>query len=89
MAVIDEAVQMLLQHPLLSVSCSLTFYFVGLAIYRLYHHPLAQFPGPKLAALSYWYEFYFDGVLQGKYVFEVERMHQKYGSNACLDRKKQ
>lgn len=32
-------------------------WLVGIAIYRLYFHPLAKFPGRKLAALSLFYEF--------------------------------
>ena len=55
---------------------------VGLAAtgyYRIYLHPLAKFPGPKLAALSHWYEAYYDVLKKGQYIFEIERMHQKYG----------
>lgn len=48
-------------------------------IYRLYFHPLAKFPGPKLAAISHLYEGYYDVVKEGRYIFEVEKMHQKYG----------
>ena len=54
--------------------------FVYLVIYRLYFSPLAKFPGSKLAAATGWYEFYFDYRYNGKYVFEIERMHKKYGT---------
>jgi hypothetical protein len=30
-------------------------------------HPLHQIPGPKLAAISYLYEFYFNVVQRGRY----------------------
>jgi hypothetical protein len=56
---------------------------VVLAIYRLTLHPLAKFPGPKIAAATRWYEFYYDVVPSrstgGHYHHEVERMHEKYG----------
>ncbi|KAF2105872.1 cytochrome P450 family protein [Lophiotrema nucula] len=48
-------------------------------IYRLYFSPIANFPGPKLAAVTSLYEFYFNFVKNGKYVFEVERLHKRYG----------
>ncbi|KFX99303.1 hypothetical protein V490_01849 [Pseudogymnoascus sp. VKM F-3557] len=34
---------------------------------------------PKLAAVSFWYEFYYDVVQGGQYTFEIGRMHEKYG----------
>ena len=52
---------------------------VGLAVYRLYGSPIAKFPGPKLAALTFWYEFYYDVIKQGQYTWEIGRMHDKYG----------
>ncbi|KAI8945719.1 cytochrome P450 [Xylaria longipes] len=54
-------------------------YFAGLVVYRLYFHPLAGFPGPKLAAATGWYEFYFQFWLEGQYIFETEKMVNKYG----------
>lgn len=55
------------------------FYSVGLAFYRLFLSPLAGFPGPKLAALTGFYEFYYDFFKEGKYVFEIKKMHEQYG----------
>ena len=56
-------------------------YIVSTAIYRLYFHPLAKFPGRKIAALTKWYEFYFEILLppHGQYSKEVDAMHDKYG----------
>lgn len=62
----------------LSLFLSLS-YLIVTAIWRLYFHPLARFPGPKLAAVSYWYELYFDVVKSGKYLWELERLHGIYG----------
>ncbi|KAL4916020.1 cytochrome P450 [Aspergillus aurantiobrunneus] len=54
-------------------------YSVCLATYRLFFSPLSKFPGPKLAAITSWYEFYYDVILPAKYIFEIERMHKIYG----------
>lgn len=49
------------------------------AIRRLFLHPLAHIPGPRLAALTWWYEFYFDAVRPGQYVFKIQELHKQYG----------
>jgi hypothetical protein len=36
------------------VTAVLVAYIVAGAVYRLYFSPVAKFPGPKLAALSFW-----------------------------------
>ena len=54
-------------------------YFTALVVWRLFFSPTAGFPGSKLAAATGWYEFYFDYWLEGQYIYEIERMHKKYG----------
>ncbi|KAF2160316.1 hypothetical protein M409DRAFT_70493 [Zasmidium cellare ATCC 36951] len=46
---------------------------------RLLFHPLSGFPGPKLAALTHNYEFYYDVILGGQYTFLLKALHDKYG----------
>lgn len=57
----------------------LAFYGACLTMYRLYFSPIAKFPGPKIAAATSWYEFYYDFFRKGSYIFEIEKMHQEYG----------
>ena len=63
----------------ISLSAILVINCIGLAIYRLYFHPLAKFPGPKLAAITTWYEFYWDVIKDGKFTFHIHDLHKKYG----------
>lgn len=60
----------------------LTFiiYLASLAVYRLFLHPLAKFPGPKLAALTRYYEAYYDVVQNGQYTFKIAELHREYGT---------
>ena len=61
------------------VLLSYAAYLIGLAIYRLYLSPIAKFPGPKLAALTRWYEFYYEVVLRGKFSQHITELHKVYG----------
>lgn len=47
--------------------------------YSVYLGPLAKFPGPKLAAATLWYEFYYDVLLRGQYTFKIRELHKQYG----------
>ena len=53
-------------------------------IYRLYLSPIAKFPGPKVAALSFWNELYYDVIKRGEYVWEIRKMHEEYGTYFLL-----
>jgi hypothetical protein len=50
-------------------------YGIGLVVYRLFLSPISRFPGPKLAATTEWYEFYFQLVKDGQWGNQVKRMH--------------
>jgi hypothetical protein len=68
------------QHNLsIGLLCLVLLVFVGRRIYSVYFGPLAKFPGPKLAAATLWYEFYYDVILQGRYTFKIKELHEKYG----------
>ncbi|KAK5631718.1 hypothetical protein RRF57_007432 [Xylaria bambusicola] len=53
-----------------------------LSAYRVWFHPLASVPGPRLAGLTYWYESYYELLhrgLGGQYTFKIQRLHEEYG----------
>lgn len=64
---------------MLLILFSFGIYYISVGFYRLYLSPLAKFPGPRLAALTYWYEFYHNVLRRGQYTFEIAKMHEKYG----------
>lgn len=53
---------------------------LGWAVYQVYLHPLAKFPGPKLAALTSLYEDYFQWSHEGTFPLVLERLHARYGN---------
>ena len=64
----------------LAISIALCFlYVLTLSFHRLYMSPLARFPGPKIAALTSWYEFYYDCLRKGRFTWNVKDLHDRYG----------
>lgn len=63
---------------------AVALYTALLLIYRLYFHPLARFPGPKIAAATHWWECIQDlfAGQGGQYMNQVEQMHDDYGSSS-------
>ena len=56
-------------------------YVLYAVISRVFLNPLRHIPGPKLAALTSWYEFYYDVIHQGRYVWKIRDLHRKYGQS--------
>lgn len=54
-------------------------YLCFITYYRLFLRPISKFPGPKLAAATFWYEFYYDIVLGGKYIWKIKALHEQFG----------
>ncbi|KAI5921294.1 cytochrome P450-like protein [Camillea tinctor] len=58
----------------------IVLYLITLAVQRLFLSPLAQIPGPKLAALTYYYQSYYELFPhRGQFLFRCEELHKKYG----------
>ncbi|KAJ1328249.1 benzoate 4-monooxygenase [Microdochium nivale] len=55
-------------------------YRVAVAFYNISpFHPLSHIPGPKLAAMSFMYEGWYDVVKGGKFTGQIRKMHKIYG----------
>jgi cytochrome P450 len=66
-------------HALHLVSLAACIYIIVGAAYRLLYSPIARYPGPRLAALTFGYEFYYDVVCRGRYSWKIQELHQLYG----------
>jgi len=68
--------------PSIAVVCligTILSLLLSVAIYNLRFSPLAGIPGPPLAALTRWYETYFDVFCGGQFMYEIQRLHRLYG----------
>ncbi|GAD93455.1 benzoate 4-monooxygenase cytochrome P450 [Paecilomyces variotii No. 5] len=61
---------------LLAATLAVGFLF---SVWRIYLCPWSRFPGPKLAALSSWYEWYWEVHRKGKLTGHLEELHNLYG----------
>ena len=59
-------------------------YLSMVILYRLYLSPLAKFPGPKLAAVTTLYEFYFNAFRRVSFFQQIKRLHDRYGMFFCV-----
>lgn len=64
--------------PVLGIG-ALLLYLISKAVYRVYFHPLKNIPGPKLAAITSFYEFYFNVIKRGTFIWHLEGLHEIYG----------
>ncbi|THU91036.1 cytochrome P450 [Dendrothele bispora CBS 962.96] len=49
-------------------------------VYRVKFSPLRAFKGPLIAVSTNLYRFYYDAILQGRFLSNLEVLHQQYGS---------
>ena len=76
------AIQFCSLAPVLNAAIALlTVATIGL-LRRLIFHPLAKFPGPKLAGATWWYMMYYEVFKDGAFIEHLNELHAQYG--LCL-----
>ena len=61
-----------------------TLFILARSIYRVTFHPLAAFPGPRLAALSSLYGAFYDLLPNRSYCKKFTALHDRYGLTKVL-----
>ncbi len=66
----------------LAVAALWVLYLIAYESYNISSkHPLHHVPGPKLAAMTVLYEFWYDMILGGGYTKRIKEMHETYGES--------
>ncbi|EJT76478.1 hypothetical protein GGTG_06397 [Gaeumannomyces tritici R3-111a-1] len=60
------------------LGATLVLYGLGIAVYRIWFHPLSKFPGPVSMALTEW-TFLYKQHMSGTMTAQMGEMHRKYG----------
>lgn len=70
---------------LLYIAAALIVSLLAKIVYRLTFHPLAAFPGPKLAAITNFYGASFDlSASSSSYIDKLPALHAKYGPSTIV-----
>lgn len=55
-------------------------YLTILAVYRIFFSRISHIPGPRLAALTYYYQSWYDVYpYQGRFLWKCKELHERYG----------
>jgi hypothetical protein len=73
----DDGVIQVTSKTLLTVACLVVSYYTFSAIHSLLFSPLKNVPGPFLARITHWFEYFM--VQRGDSNLEYVRLHKKYG----------
>jgi cytochrome b subunit of formate dehydrogenase len=80
MALLKDLIDGTIALPLWVIIANAFFLVItGVTISRLYFSPLSAFPGPKLAAMTSLYEFYWNVIRGGQFTLHFQDLHSRYG----------
>lgn len=87
MASQSQTINFVLERSYVELAASLlVLRLLYLVITRLYFHPLSSYPGPKLAAVTHFYQGYYDIVFDGGFMHHMQELHELYGTSKSFSK---